>query len=149
MLVFLDGATSKGTAPNENFGRELLELYTVGVGNFTEADVKAAAAALTGWVVRRRDGWKVRFVPARHDDTPQTLLGVDGVHDADTTIAAATSSQACPVFLASKLGRYLLGDIDDATVLALAATFANADLDISALARATLGAGVGLSLIHI
>ena len=39
----LDGATSKGTAPNENFGRELLELYTVGVGNFTEADVKAAA----------------------------------------------------------------------------------------------------------
>ena len=88
MLVFLDGATSKGTAPNENFGRELLELYTVGVGNFTEADVKAAAAALTGWVVRRRDGWKVRFVPARHDNTPQTLLGVDGVHDADTTIAA-------------------------------------------------------------
>ena len=143
MLVFLDGATSKGTAPNENFGRELLELYTVGVGNFTEADVKAAAAALTGWVVRRRDGWKVRFVPARHDDTPQTLLGVDGVHDADTTIAAATSSPACPVFLASKLGRYLLGDIDDATVLALAATFSNADLDISALARATLGAGVG------
>ncbi len=118
MLVFLDGATSKGTAPNENFGRELLELYTVGVGNFTEADVKAAAAALTGWVVRRRDGWKVRFVPARHDDTPQTLLGVDGVHDADTTIAAATSSPACPVFLASKLGRYLLGDIDDAAVLA-------------------------------
>ena len=82
-------------------------------------------------------------MPARHDDTPQTLLGVDGVHDADTTIAAATSSPACPVFLASKLGRYLLGDIDDATVLALAATFANADLDISALARATLDAGVG------
>ena len=103
MLVFLDGATSKGTAPNENFGRELLELYTVGVGNFTEADVKAAAAALTGWVFRRRDGWKVRFVPARHDDTPQTMLGVDGVHDADTTIAAATSSPACPAFLASKL----------------------------------------------
>ena len=77
------------------------------------------------------------------DDTPQTLLGVDGVHDADTTIAAATSSPACPVFLAPKLGRYLLGDIDDATVLALAATFSNADLDISALARATLGAGVG------
>ena len=141
MLVFLDGATSKGTAPNENFGRELLELYTVGVGNFTEA-VKAAAAALTGWVVRRRDGWKVRFVPACHDDTPQTLLGVDGVHDADTTIAAATSSPACPVFLA-EAGRHLLGDIDDATVLALAATFSNADLDISALARATLGAGVG------
>ena len=133
MLVFLDGATSKGTAPNENFGRELLELYTVGVGNFTEADVKAAAAALTGWVVRRRDGWKVRFVPARHDDTPQTLLGVDGVHDADTTIAAATSSPACPVFLAEarpvppRRHRRRNGPL-------LAATFANADLDISALA---------------
>ena len=143
MLVFLDGAKSKGTAPNENFGRELLELYTVGVGNFTEADVKAAAAALTGWVVRPRFDWDVRFRPAHHDDTPQTLLGVDGVHDVDTTIAAVTSHPSCPVFLASKLGRYFLGDIDDVTTLELAATFADADMDISALARATLVAGAG------
>lgn len=141
MLVFLDGTTSTGAAPNENYGRELLELYTVGINNFTEDDVKAAAVALTGWVVRPRFDWDVRFVPVRHDDTPQTLLGVDGVHDVDTTVAAATSSPACPVFIASKLGRYLLGDIDNPTIFELGATFADADLDIAALTRATLETG--------
>jgi len=142
MLVFLDGATSTGESPNENFGRELLELYTVGINNFTEADVRAATVALTGWVVRPRSGYKARFVPRRHDDTPQTLLGVDGVHDVDTTIAAVTSSPACPVFIASKLGRYLLGDIDTTTIFDLGSVFEAADLDISALARATLMTGV-------
>ncbi len=141
MLVFLDGTTSTGSAPNENFGRELLELYTVGINNFTEADVKAAAVALTGWNVRPRFGWDTRFVPRRHDDTPQTLLGVERVHDVDTTVAAVTSSPACPVFLASKLGRYLLGDIDTSTIFALGSTFEAADLDIATLARATLAAG--------
>lgn len=142
MLVFLDGATSTGESPNENFGRELLELYTVGINNFTEADVRAATVALTGWVVRPRSGYKAHFVPRRHDDTPQTLLGVDGVHDVDTTIAAVTSSPACPVFIASKLGRYLLGDIDTTTIFDLGSVFEAADLDISALARATLTTGV-------
>ena len=142
MLVFLDGTTSTGAAPNENYGRELLELYTVGINNFTEADVKAAAVALTGWVVRPRFDWDVRFVPFRHDDTPQTLLGVEGVHDVDTTVAAATSSPACPVFIASKIARHFLGDIDNATIFDLGSTFEAADLEISGLARATLEAGV-------
>ena len=101
MLVFLDGNTSTGDAPNENYGRELLELYTVGINNFSEADVAAAAAALTGWVVRRSDG-HAQFVARRHDDSPQTLLGVDGVHDVDTTVAAVTGSPACPVFIAAR-----------------------------------------------
>lgn len=142
MLVFLDGATSTGESPNENFGRELLELYTVGINNFTEADVRAATVALTGWVVRPRSGYKARFVPRRHDDTPQTLLGVDGVHDVDTTIAAVTSSPACPVFIAAKLGRYLLGDIDTTTIFELGSVFEAADLDVSALTRAILTTGV-------
>ncbi len=141
MLVFLDGATSTGAAPNENYGRELLELYTVGVNNFTEADVQAAAVALTGWVVRPRFDWEVRFVPTRHDDAPQTLLGVDGVHDVDTVVAAATSSPACPVFIAAKLARDLLGDVDTATIVALGERFAAAELDIATLARATLEVG--------
>lgn len=141
MLVFLDGNTSTGEAPNENYGRELLELYTVGINNFTEADVRAAAVALTGWVVRRSDG-RAQFVARRHDDTPQTLLGVDGVHDVDTTVAAATDSPACPVFIAAKLARAFLGDVDNETIFALGAVFADADLDIATLVRATLEAGV-------
>ena len=51
MLIYLDGAESTAEAPNENFGREVMELYTIGIGNYTEADVKAAARAFTGWMV--------------------------------------------------------------------------------------------------
>src|SRR5438445_8525661 len=49
MLLYLDGASSTGTQPNENYGRELLELFTLGAGNYSEDDVKAGARALTGW----------------------------------------------------------------------------------------------------
>ena len=53
MLVYLDGRTSTAEAPNENYGRELLELFALGVGHYTEDDVQSAARALTGWIVRR------------------------------------------------------------------------------------------------
>lgn len=142
MLVFLDGRTSQAGAPNENYGRELLELYTIGVENFTEADVAAAAVALTGWVVRPRFGWEARFVPNRHDDTAQTLLGVDGVHDVDTVVAAATRHPACPVFIATKLARHLLGTVDNTLLFSLGDVFAAASLDITTLTRATLEAGL-------
>ena len=141
MLVFLDGATSTGQAPNENYGRELLELYTIGVNNFTEADVQAAAVALTGWTVRPRFDWEVRYVPSRHDDRPQTLLGVDGVHDVDTVVDAVTADPACPVFIATKLSRYFLGGVDNQTVFGLADAFAGSGLDIATLTRAVLEAG--------
>ena len=75
MLDYLDGASSTIRAPNENYGRELLELYTMGIGNYTEADVKAAAASLTGWQVRIRDGARVAFNARLHDARPQVLLG--------------------------------------------------------------------------
>ncbi len=78
MLVYLDGRTSTGEAPNENYGRELLELFALGVGNYTEDDVQAAARALTGWVTARRFE-ESRFVPRRHDDTPSTPSRVCGV----------------------------------------------------------------------
>ena len=92
MLVYLDGRQSSGQAPNENFARELMELFTLGVGNYTEDDVQAAARALTGWVVRTpKDGPADRaaqFVARRHDDAPQHFLDRDGVHDLDTVVAA-------------------------------------------------------------
>ncbi|RMH77064.1 MAG: DUF1800 family protein, partial [Actinomyces sp.] len=143
MLVFLDGTTNTGRAPNENYARELLELYTMGVGNYTEDDVRAGAVALSGWVVRRRFGNEVVFVPARHDDTPQHYLGVDGVHDVDTVVDAVMAHPAVPGFIAAKLARRVLGgDVDDVTVASLAATFGDAGLEIRPLARAVLEAGL-------
>lgn len=141
MLVFLDGASSSAGNPNENFGRELLELYSVGVGNFTEDDVKAAATALTGWQVRRRNPVP-RYQSNRHDDTPQTLLGVDGVHDVDTVIAAVVADPATPRRVVNKLATAVLGpDHDEALVAPLADSFAD-DLEIRPVMRALLELGV-------
>ena len=117
MLRFLDGGTNTKENPNENFGREMLELYSVGVDNFTEDDVKAAARALTGWRVHSRDG-AVRLVASRHDNSPQTLLGVEGVHDLDTTMAAVLAHPATAERVVHKLATAVLGQEYDVDLVA-------------------------------
>ena len=148
MLVYLDGRQSSGNAPNENFGRELMELFTLGVGNYGEDDVKAAARALTGWVVRTpKDGPADRaavFVPRRHDDAPQHYLDRDGVHDLDTVVAAVRAQPACATFIAGKLARAVLGPtVDHATITDLAAAFTAGGLDVKVLVRAVVDALAG------
>ena len=109
MLFYLDGRLSTGRAPNENYGRELMELFSLGVGNYTEADVQAAARALTGWTLSRSSDTAV-FVERRHDDTPQQLLGIAGVHDVDTVIDAIVAQPAHARFVAERITREYLGD---------------------------------------
>ncbi|MCR6033328.1 DUF1800 family protein [Nocardioides sp. zg-579] len=70
MLLHLDGARSTAEAPNENLGRELLELFTVGRGRYTEADVKDSARILTGWHVDTNDTWQALYVPEHHSTGP-------------------------------------------------------------------------------
>ena len=137
MLVFLDGTRSTGDSPNENYGRELLELYSVGVGEFTEDDVQAAAVALTGWVARFRFD-EVQFVPRRHDDTPQSLLGVSGVHDVATVIDAVTGHPATALRVASKVATAVLGGGADAGLVARHANAFAADLELRPLFRGLL-----------
>jgi uncharacterized protein (DUF1800 family) len=139
MLRYLDLATSTGAEPNENYARELLELFTIGVGEFDEADVAGVARALTGWRVGR-DG-VVQFVARRHDDSPQNVLGATGVHDLDTVIDALRGHPALPRFITASIARDVLGDVDAGLVDDLAATFA-VDLDVSALVRALGDAGI-------
>ncbi len=142
MLVFLDGATSTGLAPNENYGRELQELYTLGIGNYTEADVRFAAVALTGWAVRRRSDWKVVFLPQRHDDTRQILLGTVGVHDVDSVVDTILDHPAVATRIAGKMADHFLGPVDASITAELASTFEASSLNIAPLARAVLEAGV-------
>jgi uncharacterized protein (DUF1800 family) len=145
MLKFLDGRTNVASHPNENYGRELLELYSLGVEHYTEADVAAAATALTGWHTPPEIYGEAVFRPRRHDDTPQTLLGVDGVHDVDTVIDAVLGHEALPRFIAAKMGRAILGDdLDDSIVDGLATTFAANDLQIAPLVEAAAAAGLDL-----
>ena len=141
MLIFLDGASSTGDAPNENYGRELLELYTLGIGNYTEDDVAAASVALTGWVVRRRLGGEVQFVPDRHDSTPQLLLG-EMVSDVDSVVDVACSHSACAGFIAAKVARFFLGDPSERVVGNMADRFTASGLGLPVLARDVLDAAV-------
>ncbi len=107
MLIFLDGRRNRVGAVNENYGRELLELYALGVGNYGEADVRAAAVALTGWTLTTElDG--SRFVSRRHDDTPQQLLG-STVNDLDSMIDAVTNHPACAEHLTRHMAEAMLG----------------------------------------
>lgn len=88
MLVYLNGAESTGAAPNENYGREVMELHTVGVnGGYSESDVHHAAMLMTGWVV---ENGKARFDPTRHHFGSVHVLGF---HAANSTSAKAVAAQ--------------------------------------------------------
>jgi uncharacterized protein (DUF1800 family) len=136
MLTYLDGRDSTGTNPNENYSRELLELFGLGNGAFTEADVKAGARALTGWTagMRLNDTADPIFVPRRHDATPQTYLGTANVASVDSVIEAVTANEACAPFVSGRVLRDLLGPGTDAKVLAAgAAVLKSSSLDVRSL----------------
>ena len=101
MLVWLDNAESRGGRPNENFARELMELFTLGVGNYTENDVKAAARSLTGYTVNR-ETWTFRFDASGHDPGEKTYLKQTGAWDGDDVVRIITSQEASARFMARK-----------------------------------------------
>jgi uncharacterized protein (DUF1800 family) len=107
MLIWLDGTSSHRRAPNENYARELMELFTLGVGHYSEDDVHAAARAFTGWHTDRAGN--VVFNPKDHDDGVKTFLGKTGPWGPDDIIDIILSQPAHPAFLADKLWRFFIG----------------------------------------
>jgi uncharacterized protein (DUF1800 family) len=138
MLIWLDGNLNRRQSPNENFARELMELFTLGVGNYTEADVKALARAFTGWRVRRATG-EVRFVPALHDDGAKTVLSHTANLDAAGAVALVTSQPVSASFLASRMWSFFATPVapDDPVAAPVAAAYARARTG-AALVRAVL-----------
>jgi uncharacterized protein (DUF1800 family) len=102
LIIWLDGQKNTRKAPNENLARELMELFTLGVGNYSEDDVKAGARVLTGWVVDKATG-KATLKPARHDDGTVTLLGRTGRFDVDAYADLLTRNEHHLPFLAQRL----------------------------------------------
>lgn len=102
MLVWLDGGGNRLGKPNENLAREFMELFTLGVGNYTEADVRDAARALTGWKVDYQDG-SAATVPRAHDAGPKTVLGTTGDLDAGQLVDLLVRQGASPRFLAARV----------------------------------------------
>jgi len=108
MVRYLDLNRNRKEAPNENFARELFELFCLGEGNYTEQDVKEAARALTGYALDN-DG-QVRFRPARHDASRKTIFGVTGRHDLPKLIELVFQQPAAARFLPQELARGYLTD---------------------------------------
>ena len=104
MLVYLDNGENVKTHPNENFGRELLELFTMGVGNYTERDVREAARAFTGWT---NDVLAFKFDADQHDSGEKTFLGRTGPFNGEDIIDIILAQPVTGEFVAAKLYRYL------------------------------------------
>jgi hypothetical protein len=105
MLVYLDNGENVKSHPNENFGRELLELFSMGVGNYTEHDVREAARAFTGWT---NDVLTYKFDAAQHDFAEKTFLGRNGTFNGDDIIRIILEQPVTGEFVAGKLYRYFV-----------------------------------------
>ena len=109
MLKWLDGAQSVAAHPNENFARELLELFTLGVGNYGEDDVRESARAFTGYTLEGPQQ-RFRYDPAKHDAGFKRFFRVDARLDGDQVITAIFSQRACARFFARKLLAFFVYD---------------------------------------
>jgi uncharacterized protein (DUF1800 family) len=136
LLVYLDANQNRRASPNENLSREMLELFTLGIGNYAESDVKEGARGLTGLTVDRRAA-TVTVSRAQHDDGAKTYLGRTADLAPDDVVAAACASPACAPFVAAKVWSHFArpGRPDDPVVAGLARDFAR-DQDVGRLLRA-------------
>ncbi len=107
LLLYLDAQTNRKGHANENLGRELLELFTLGVGNYSEADVKESARALTGWSV---DEGKFVEIADRHDGSEKTILGRKAKYDGAKLLEWLLQQPAMARRVAVKLARQFFGE---------------------------------------
>jgi uncharacterized protein (DUF1800 family) len=137
MLIWLDAHGSRLPHPNENLAREFMELFTLGVGNYTETDVRQAARALTGYSYQFIDG-TFDFNPADHDPGKQTVLGRTANFDATALVDQLLAQPASPRFIAGRVWkRFVSSDTepDPATLQRMVAAY-GPGRDMSAMLRA-------------
>ena len=118
MIFWLDNNDNHKRAPNENWGRELLELFSLGVGNYTEKDVFECARAFTGWTLgakiprnpHGRYSWYYEYRPEEHDFGVKTFLGHTGNFNGEDIIDIIVQQPACPNFVARHLYNFFVAD---------------------------------------
>jgi uncharacterized protein (DUF1800 family) len=133
MIIYLDLQQSQKQAPNENFARELFELFTLGEGNYTENDIKQAARAFTGY--RQRQG-EFFYARNQHDAGAKTIFGQTGNYDGDGVLDLVFQQKAAGTFLPREMTRFYLSDEPLPTDLsdALGAWWAGENYDLRKLA---------------
>ena len=137
MLLWLDNHLNRKGKPNENYARELLELFTMGIGHYTEQDVKEAARAFTGWTLRPRVGFQ--FVPAQHDDGEKVFLGQRGNFDGTDVIDILVKHPKTAEYICTKLFRFFAYDNPEPPVIrALTKTYFDSGYHIGAVVKQIL-----------
>ena len=132
MLSFLNNQQNKKQHPNENFAREVMELFTMGRGNYTEEDVKEGARAFTGWGFNLHGEFVNR--PFAHDTDKKVFLGKTGNFDGDDIIDILLEKKQTAKFITQKIYRYFVNDTPDATKIeVLANSFYQSNYDIKKL----------------
>ena len=111
MLKYLNNNRNFKKKPNENFARELMELFTLGIGNYAESDVKEAARAFTGWSFKPNGEYVLKV--SKHDTDSKTFLGEKGNFGGDDIIDIITKQRACAEFICTKVYRYFVNPIED------------------------------------
>ena len=138
MLIYLDGANSRKEQPNENFAREVMELFTLGEGHYTEKDIKEAARAFTGWSVDRETG-KYMFRRGIHDYGKKTVLGKTDDLEGDQVLDLLLAQPAAARFITTKLWKeFVSTELDEKEIDRLSGVFRASGYDIGKLMRAML-----------
>jgi len=134
MLQYLNNQQNRKGKPNENFARELMELFTLGRGNYAEQDIKESARSFTGWMYDK-DGSFI-FRPNLHDAQPKTFFGKTGNFDGENIIDIILEKPETATFISRKIYKFFVNDIPNEThVKDLADTFFKSGYDISAMMK--------------
>jgi uncharacterized protein (DUF1800 family) len=133
MLQFLNNQQNQKGHPNENFAREVMELFTLGRGHYTEQDIKESARAYTGWAYDGKTGI-YSFRPKSHDDGQKTFMGKTGNFVGEDILDMIVDNKQTAVFISTKLYRYLVNDVPDQTHISqMADVFYNSKYEIKPL----------------
>ena len=151
MLAYLDNDQSNATRPCQNYARELLELHTIGVGTYSQKDVREVARCFSGWTFVREearpDFGQFVFDPKRHDNGEKVVLGTvipagGGRQDAVTVLDLLAKHPRTARRIATKIGRWLIGEgVPDAAVTAIESAYHATNGDIRAMIRAAVTHG--------
>ena len=145
MLLWLDSATNRKSHPNENFAREVMELFCLGLGNYSERDIQEAARAFTGWELRQ---YRFFFNRYQHDDGSKTVLGRSGQFTGDDVLGILLENRGTARFLTAKLFQHLISESEvppRELIEPLAAGYRERDYDTAWLLRTMLGSNLFFS----
>lgn len=139
MLAFLNNQQNKKQHPNENFAREVMELFTLGRGHYTESDIKEAARAFTGWSFRLNGDFVFR--PYDHDKEEKTLFGKSGKFEGDDVLNILLENRQTAVFITTKVYRFFVHDtlVPPDRIAGLANRFYDSGYDIMRLLDDIMG----------